>query len=90
MQSADELHCRCDVQADIVLLPFFERFQLALQLFQDYDLAGVQGGAVTQWMVSGTGNSCSMLGKARSGVNLDLTKVLTSYWAIVPVITCQP
>ncbi|WIA08730.1 hypothetical protein OEZ85_008154 [Tetradesmus obliquus] len=36
--------------ADVALLPFFERFRLALQLFQDYDLAGVQGGAVTQWM----------------------------------------
>lgn len=40
------------LQADVALLPFFERFRLALQLFQDYDLAGVQGGAVTQWMVS--------------------------------------
>jgi hypothetical protein len=40
------------LQADIALLPFFERFQLALALFQDYDLAGVHGGAITHWMVS--------------------------------------
>jgi hypothetical protein len=40
------------LQADIALLPFFERFQLALALFQNYDLADVNGGAITQWMVS--------------------------------------
>jgi hypothetical protein len=42
----------CFLQADIALLPFFERFQLALGLFQDYDLAGVHSGAIAQWMVS--------------------------------------
>ncbi|KAF6260992.1 hypothetical protein COO60DRAFT_1504209 [Scenedesmus sp. NREL 46B-D3] len=36
--------------ADIALLPFFERFKLALQLFQGYDLADAHGGAITQWM----------------------------------------
>lgn len=39
------------MQADIALLPFFERFKLALQLFQGYDLADAHGGAITQWMV---------------------------------------
>lgn len=41
------------LQADIALLPFFERFRLALNLFQDCDLADIDGGAVAHWMVSG-------------------------------------
>jgi hypothetical protein len=39
------------VQADVALMPFFERFRLCLQLTQDYDLSALQGGSVAAWLV---------------------------------------
>lgn len=38
-------------QADVALMPFFERFRLCLQLMQDYDLSAVQGGSISAWLV---------------------------------------
>jgi hypothetical protein len=66
---SSRLHCTAlgaaavPLQADIALLPFFERFRLALQLFQDYDLADVRDGALTEWMVSAE-TAASSLGQA--------------------------
>lgn len=40
------------LQADVALMPFFERFRLCLRLTQGYDLASVDGGTVTDWLVS--------------------------------------
>lgn len=40
------------MQADVALMPFFERFRLCLQLTQDSDIAGEQEGAVAAWLVS--------------------------------------
>lgn len=39
------------LQADVALMPFYERFRLCLQLTQDYDLSAVQGGSITAWLV---------------------------------------
>lgn len=44
----------------MALAPFFERFRLCLQATQGYDLSSVQGGSITQWLVSG--QLCSKLG----------------------------
>lgn len=44
-------------QVDVALLPFFERFQIALLAFQGYDLSHLQDGAVARWLVSGV-NVC--------------------------------
>eukprot|EP00878_Enallax_costatus_P006528 GHUV01006845.1.p1 GENE.GHUV01006845.1~~GHUV01006845.1.p1 ORF type:complete len:263 (+),score=84.88 GHUV01006845.1:201-989(+) len=38
--------------ADVALLPFFNRFRLALQEFQGDDMGWLQGGAVLQWMAN--------------------------------------
>jgi hypothetical protein len=41
--------------ADVVIFPFVERFELALRLFQEYDLSHFAGGSVAQWLVGACG-----------------------------------
>eukprot|EP00879_Flechtneria_rotunda_P032221 GHRR01035391.1.p1 GENE.GHRR01035391.1~~GHRR01035391.1.p1 ORF type:complete len:224 (+),score=70.70 GHRR01035391.1:62-733(+) len=38
--------------ADVALFPFFERFQVALQLSEGYDIFNCYAGAIGQWMSS--------------------------------------
>lgn len=49
------------MQADIALLPFFKRFQIALLEFQAYDLGQEYDGALLMWMVSRTAGIAGVL-----------------------------
>jgi hypothetical protein len=69
------LRVRVCLQADVALMPFFERFRLCLQLTQGYDLASVGGGAVTRWLVSNPRSTTTQHAVAA-------TNVVCHWWTI--------